>query len=95
MAGWGLRVHKMTRAHTRAFLPNRRDAAAAELLATVRSQLDVDGERAAEAERLIGLAEDSIAATQAETGAGGVCVWAREGAAAAGRAGGGRRPSGA
>ncbi|KAI8470006.1 MAG: hypothetical protein J3K34DRAFT_521690 [Monoraphidium minutum] len=46
-----------------------RDAAAGELLQTVRSQLDVDGERAAEVERLVGLVEGAIARTRADKGA--------------------------
>lgn len=62
------------RPRPRAHAPSRRrparDAAAAELLATVRSQLDVDEERAAEVERLVRLVEAAIARTAADKGMG-------------------------
>lgn len=48
---------------------NCRDPAAAELLQTVRSQLDVDSERAEEVERLMALVAATIERTQQETGA--------------------------
>ena len=48
--------------------PPKRDAAAVELLATVRSQLDVDAERAGEVERLMRVVDDVIAQTKAAKG---------------------------
>jgi hypothetical protein len=55
----------LSKTRTRARAHALRDGAAGELLQTVRSQLDVDEEGAAEVERLVALVEGAIARTQA------------------------------